>query len=68
MAVKDIDLIVLGEFIELGFCYLIVVIMNCIICIFECIGFVVADDWEIEDDWYNFIVMNMLEDYLVCDM
>lgn len=41
------------------------IMMNWIICIFECIGFVVVEGFEIEDDWYNFIVMNMLEDYFV---
>lgn len=68
LVVSEIDFIVLGELFELGFCYLIFVIMNCIVSIFECIGFVVVEGLEIEDDWYNFIVLNMLEDYFVCDM
>jgi phenylalanyl-tRNA synthetase alpha chain len=42
--------------------------MNRIIRIFERIGFVVADDREIEDDWHNFTAMNTPEDHPARDM
>jgi phenylalanyl-tRNA synthetase alpha chain len=67
-AVKDIDLTAPGEPIELGSRHPIAVTMNRIIRIFERIGFVVADDREIEDDWHNFTAMNTPEDHPARDM
>ena len=42
--------------------------MNRIIDIFARIGFVVAEDREIEDDWHNFTAMNTPEDHPARDM
>jgi phenylalanyl-tRNA synthetase alpha chain len=67
-AVKDIDLTAPGEPVELGSRHPIAVTMNRIIRIFERIGFVVADDREIEDDWHNFTAMNTPEDHPARDM
>lgn len=67
-AVKDIDLTAPGEPLELGSRHPIAVTMNRIIRIFERIGFVVADDREIEDDWHNFTAMNTPEDHPARDM
>jgi phenylalanyl-tRNA synthetase alpha chain len=42
--------------------------MNRIVKIFERIGFVVAEEREIEDDWHNFTAMNTPEDHPARDM
>ena len=42
--------------------------MNRIVNIFERIGFVVAEEREIEDDWHNFTAMNTPEDHPARDM
>ena len=42
--------------------------MNRIINIFERLGFVVAEEREIEDDWHNFTAMNTPEDHPARDM
>lgn len=42
--------------------------MSKIIDIFERIGFVVAEEREIEDDWHNFTAMNTPEDHPARDM
>jgi phenylalanyl-tRNA synthetase alpha chain len=42
--------------------------LNRIIEIFSNIGFVVAEDREIEDDWHNFTAMNTPEDHPARDM
>jgi phenylalanyl-tRNA synthetase alpha chain len=44
------------------------IIMNKIIRIFEKIGFTVAEEREIETDWYNFTAMNTPEDHPARDM
>ncbi|MBK8079833.1 MAG: phenylalanine--tRNA ligase subunit alpha [Saprospiraceae bacterium] len=44
------------------------IIMNKIIKIFEKIGFTVAEEREIETDWYNFTAMNTPEDHPARDM
>ncbi|NRA47619.1 MAG: phenylalanine--tRNA ligase subunit alpha [Phaeodactylibacter sp.] len=67
-AVQDLDLSAPGEPMELGSRHPIAVTMNRIIRIFERIGFVVADDREIEDDWHNFTAMNTPEDHPARDM
>jgi len=43
-------------------------VMNRLIQIFEKIGFEVAEEREIEDDWYNFTAMNTPEDHPARDM
>jgi len=44
------------------------IVMNRMIDIFEKIGFVVAEEREIEDDWHNFTAMNTPEDHPARDM
>ncbi len=44
------------------------IIMDRIIEIFEKIGFSVAEEREIEDDWFNFTAMNTPEDHPARDM
>ena len=65
---QDMDLSAPGEPLVLGSRHPITVTMNRIIKIFERIGFVVADDREIEDDWHNFTAMNTPEDHPARDM
>ncbi len=67
-AVKDIDLTAPAEPIELGARHPIAVVMNRIISIFNKIGFTVAEEREIEDDWHNFTAMNTPEDHPARDM
>ena len=65
---KDIDLTVPGEAMELGARHPISIVMNKIIKVFERIGFVVAEEREIEDDWHNFTAMNTPADHPARDM
>jgi len=53
---------------DLGARHPISVIMNKVISIFERIGFTVAEEREIEDDWHNFSAMNTPEDHPARDM
>jgi len=46
----------------------ITIVMNRIIKIFERIGFTVAEEREIEDDWHNFTAMNTPENHPARDM
>jgi len=64
----DIDLTAPGVPMTLGARHPISVIMNRIIDIFERIGFTVAEDREIEDDWHNFTAMNTPDDHPARDM
>ena len=52
-AAEDLDLTAPGEPLELGARHPVAITLNRIIRIFERIGFVVADDREIEDEWHN---------------
>lgn len=65
---QNIDLTAPGEPLPLGARHPISVTMNRIIRIFERIGFVVAEEREIEDDWHNFTAMNTPEDHPARDM
>lgn len=67
-AVQDFDLTAPGEPLELGARHPVAITLNRIIRIFERIGFVVADDREIEDEWHNFTAMNTPEDHPARDM
>ncbi|HMQ47579.1 MAG TPA: phenylalanine--tRNA ligase subunit alpha [Saprospiraceae bacterium] len=67
-AASDLDLTAPGEPFELGARHPISIVMNRIIRIFERIGFVVAEEREIEDDWHNFTAMNTPEDHPARDM
>ncbi|NRB63865.1 MAG: phenylalanine--tRNA ligase subunit alpha [Saprospiraceae bacterium] len=67
-ASAHLDLSAPGEPIELGSRHPVSVTMNRIIKIFERIGFTVAEEREIEDDWHNFTAMNTPEDHPARDM
>ena len=62
------DLTAPGEPFGLGARHPISLITNKIIDIFGRIGFTVAEEREIEDDWYNFTAMNTPEDHPARDM
>ncbi|MCB0651413.1 MAG: phenylalanine--tRNA ligase subunit alpha [Saprospiraceae bacterium] len=64
----EFDLTAPGEPIPLGSRHPIAITMNRVINIFERIGFVVAEEREIEDDWHNFTAMNTPEDHPARDM
>ncbi len=63
-----IDLTAPGEPLELGARHPVALTLNRIVNIFERIGFVVAEEREIEDDWHNFTAMNTPEDHPARDM
>lgn len=65
---QDIDLTRPAYPIERGSRHPVSIVMNEMIEIFSRIGFTVAEDREIEDDWHNFTAMNMPEDHLARDM
>ncbi|MFK7807167.1 MAG: phenylalanine--tRNA ligase subunit alpha [Saprospiraceae bacterium] len=65
---KQLDLTAPGEPGELGSAHPITITLNRIIDIFGKIGFAVAEDREIEDDWHNFTAMNTPEDHPARDM
>jgi len=46
----------------------VAIVMNRLISIFEKIGFSVAEEREIEDDWHNFSAMNTPDDHPARDM
>ncbi len=64
----DLDLTAPAEPGKLGSRHPISVTLNRIIDIFSRIGFKVAEDREIEDDWHNFSAMNTPEDHPARDM
>lgn len=64
----DIDLTAPSAPLELGSRHPVSIVMNRIIDIFSRIGFTVAEDREIEEDWYNFTAMNTPEDHPARDM
>ena len=65
---SKLDLTAPAEPIALGSRHPISITMNRIIDIFSRIGFVVAEEREIENDWYNFTAMNTPEDHPARDM
>ena len=67
-AAQDIDLTAPGEPMSLGARHPIAITMNHIVDIFSRIGFVVAEEREIEDDWHNFTAMNTPENHPARDM
>ena len=64
----DIDLSAPASDLQLGSRHPISIVMNRMIDIFARIGFVVAEEREIEDDWHNFTAMNTPEDHPARDM
>lgn len=65
---QSIDMTAPAEPLELGSRHPVSIVMNRIIEIFERIGFEVASEREIEDDWHNFTAMNTPEDHPARDM
>ena len=65
---SQIDLTAPPEGIALGSRHPVAITMNRIVEIFRRIGFVVAEEREIETDWYNFTAMNTPEDHPARDM
>lgn len=65
---QQLDLSAPAEPVELGARHPVSATMNRIVRIFERIGFVVAEEREIEDDWHNFTAMNTPEDHPARDM
>ena len=63
-----IDLTLPGDNFPLGARHPISIVKNKIIDIFKKIGFTIAEDREIEDDWHNFTALNMPEDHPARDM
>jgi phenylalanyl-tRNA synthetase alpha chain len=68
VASDSFDLTAPGEPSFLGSRHPISITMNKIIDIFSRIGYVVAEEREIEDDWHNFTAMNTPEDHPARDM
>lgn len=64
----SIDLSLPPGNIDLGSHHPISLVMNRIISIFSRIGFSIAEDREIEDDWHNFTAMNTPEHHPARDM
>ena len=65
---EAMDLTAPGYPEELGSRHPVSIAMHRIIRIFEQIGFSVAEEREIEDDWHNFTAMNTPEDHPARDM
>ncbi|HOY16867.1 MAG TPA: phenylalanine--tRNA ligase subunit alpha [Haliscomenobacter sp.] len=63
-----LDITAPGEPIDLGSRHPVSVTLNRIVRIFERLGFVVAEEREIEDDWHNFSAMNTPADHPARDM
>lgn len=65
---NELDLTAPSEFLALGNRHPVSIVMNKIVDIFSRIGFTVAEEREIEDDWHNFTAMNTPEDHPARDM
>lgn len=65
---SQLDLTAPGEPLPIGSRHPISIVMKQIVDIFARIGFTVAEDREIEDDWHNFTAMNTPEDHPARDM
>lgn len=65
---RALDLTAPGDPFQLGARHPISIVMHEIIEIFGRIGFVVAEEREIEDDWHNFTAMNTPENHPARDM
>jgi len=67
-AASSLDLFAPGKAISQGSRHPVSIVMDRVISIFEKIGFSVAEEREIEDDWHNFTAMNTPEDHPARDM
>lgn len=63
-----LDLTAPGEPLPIGSRHPVSIIMNRIVETFSRIGFTVAQNREIEDDWHNFTALNTPEDHPARDM
>jgi phenylalanyl-tRNA synthetase alpha chain len=68
LSASSIDLTRPADHIEAGARHPISIVRNQIIGIFSRIGFTVAEDREIEDDWHNFTALNFPEEHPARDM
>ena len=68
VAGTDIDLTAPAGDLRLGSRHPVSIVMKKVVRIFERIGFTVAEEREIEDDWHNFTAMNTPEDHPARDM
>jgi phenylalanyl-tRNA synthetase alpha chain len=66
--VSDLDLTRPVTYMEPGPRHPLSIVRNQIIEIFSRIGFTVAEDREIEDDWHNFTALNFPEEHPARDM
>ncbi len=64
----DLDLTAPGRPYQFGSRHPVSIVMNEIIDIFSRIGFIVAEEREVEDDWHNFTAMNTPENHPARDM
>ncbi len=67
-AASELDLTAPPENSLIGSRHPVSIVMNRLIEVFERIGFTVAEEREIEDDWHNFTAMNTPEDHPARDM
>ena len=67
-SITDIDLTLPPDPFALGARHPVSIVMREITTIFSRIGFVVAEEREIEDDWHNFTSMNTPDDHPARDM
>jgi len=65
---SSVDLTKPADHIETGARHPLSIVRNQIIGIFSRIGFTVAEDREIEDDWHNFTALNFPEEHPARDM
>jgi phenylalanyl-tRNA synthetase alpha chain len=65
---SEIDLSLPGDKLPLGSRHPVNIVKNRITDIFKKIGFSIATDNEMEDDWHNFTALNMPEDHPARDM
>jgi len=65
---EKIDMTASGEPIQWGSRHPIALVMEEMVSIFEKIGFTVAEEREIEDDWTNFTALGTPEDHPARDM
>ena len=67
-AANEMDLTAPASNDFMGSRHPVAIVMNRMIEVFERIGFTVAEEREIEDDWHNFTAMNTPEDHPARDM
>ena len=65
---QDLDLTAPPAELRLGSRHPVSLVLNRVINIFSRLGFVVAENREIEDDWHNFTAMNTPEHHPARDM